>query len=99
MIAEGLAGQPEGQFGALLRKLRAALKDMSDTTDYQVAQPARYITALIALGQGDLAAARNAAGAGLRLGTRAEADEADRLRARHREIPERITARCAELAG
>ncbi len=134
MTAEGLAGQPEGQFGALLRKLRAelaamrgqydeidrelraALKDMSDTTDYQVAQSARYITALIALGQGDLAAARNAAGAGLRLpgadllygarytwplvwlGTRAEADEADRLRARHREIPERITARCAELA-
>ncbi len=134
MTAEGLAGQPEGQFGALLRKLRAelaamrgqydeidrelraALRDMSDTTDYQVAQSARYITALTALGQGDLAAARNAAGAGLRLpgadllygarytwplvwlGTRAEADEADRLRARHREIPERITARCAELA-
>ena len=133
VTAEGLAGQPEGQFGALLRKLRAelaamrgqydeidrelraALRDMSDTTDYQVAQPARYITALIALGLGDLAAARNAADAGLRLpgadllygarytwplvwlGTRAEADEADRLRARHREIPERITARCAEL--
>ena len=85
MTAEGLAGQPEGQFGALLRKLRAelaamrgqydeidrelraALRDMSDTTDYQVAQPARYITALIALGLGDLAAARNAADAGLRL--------------------------------
>src|SRR6266702_369547 len=134
VTAEALAGQPEGQFGALLRKLRAelaamrgqydeidpelraALRDMSDTTDYQVAQPARYITALIALGLGDLAAARNAADAGLRLpgadllygarytwplvwlGTRAEADEADRLRARHREIPERITARCAELA-
>src|SRR5712691_7810045 len=134
VTAEGLAGQPEGQFGALLRKLRAelaamrgqydeidrelraALRDMSDTTDYQIAQPARYITALIALGLGDLAAARNAADAGLRLpgadllygarytwplvwlGTRAEADEADRLRARHREIPERITARCAELA-
>jgi DNA-binding CsgD family transcriptional regulator len=134
VTAEALAGQPEGQFGALLRKLRAelaamrgqydeidrelraALKDMSDTTDYQVAQPARYITALIALGLGDLAAARNAADGGLRLpgadllygarytwplvwlGTRAEADEADRLRARHREIPERITARCAELA-
>src|SRR6266702_2033694 len=134
VTAEALAGQPEGQFGALLRKLRAelaamrgqydeidpelraALRDMSDTTDYQVAQAARYITALIALGTGDLAAARNAAGSGLRLpgadllygarytwplvwlGTRAEADEADRLRARHREIPERITARCAELA-
>ena len=134
VTAQGLAGQPEGQFGALLRKLRAelaamrgqydeidrelraALRDMSDTTDYQVAQSARYITALIALGQGDLAAARNAADAGLRLpgadllygarytwplvwlGTRAEADEADRLRARHREIRERITARCAELA-
>jgi len=134
VTAEALAGQPEGQFGALLRKLRAelaamrgqydeidrelraALKDMSATTDYQVAQPARYITALIALGRGDLAAARNAVDAGLRLpgagllygarytwplvwlGTRAEADEADRLRARHREIPERITARCAELA-
>jgi DNA-binding CsgD family transcriptional regulator/tetratricopeptide (TPR) repeat protein len=133
VTAEALAGQPEGQFGALLRKLRAelaamrgqydeidrelraSLRDMSDTTDYQVAQPARYITALIALGTGDLAAARNAADSGLRLpgadliygarytwplvwlGTRAEADEADRLRARHREIPERITARCAEL--
>jgi DNA-binding CsgD family transcriptional regulator len=133
VTAEALAGQPEGQFGALLRKLRAelaamrgqydeidrelraSLRDMSDTTDYQVAQAARYITALIALGTGDLAAARSAAGSGLRrpgadllygarytwplvwLGTRAEADEADRLRARHREIPERITARCAEL--
>jgi DNA-binding CsgD family transcriptional regulator len=31
------------------------------------------------------------------LGTRTEADEADRLRARHREIPERIADRCAEL--
>ena len=134
VTAEGLAGQPEGQFGALLRKLRAelaamrgqyheidgelraALRDMSGTTDYQVAQPARYITALIALGTGDLAAARSAADAGLGLpgadllygarytwplawlGTRAEADEADRLRTRHREIPERITDRCAELA-
>jgi ATP/maltotriose-dependent transcriptional regulator MalT len=134
VTAEALAGHPEGQFGALLRKLRAelaamrgqydeidselraALKDMSDTTDYQAAQPARYITALIALGTGDLAAARNAADAGLRqpgadliygarytwplvwLGMRVEADEADLLRARHRELPERITARCAELA-
>ena len=134
VTAERLAGQPEGQFGALLRKLRAelaamrgqydeidrelraALREMSDTSDYQVAQPARYITALIALGTGDLAAARNAADAGLRLpgadliygarytwpllwlGTRAEADEADRLRARQRRVPERITARCAELA-
>jgi hypothetical protein len=33
------------------------------------------------------------------LGTRAEADEADRLRARHREIPERITTRCSDLPG
>jgi hypothetical protein len=40
---------------------------VSGTTDYQVAQPARYITALIALGTGDLAAARNAVDGGLGL--------------------------------
>ena len=105
-----------GQYDEIGRELRAALRDMSGTTDYQVAQPARYITALIALETGDLAAARNAVGAGLGmpgadllygarytwplvwLRTRAEADEADRLRARHREIPERIADRCAELS-
>ena len=54
-----------GQYDEIDRELRAALRDMSGTTDYQVAQAARYITGLIALGTGDLAAARNTAGAGL----------------------------------
>ena len=56
-----------GEYDEAGRDLRAALRDMSDTTDYQFTQPVRYVTALIALGQGDMAAARDAAAGGVRL--------------------------------
>jgi DNA-binding CsgD family transcriptional regulator/tetratricopeptide (TPR) repeat protein len=105
-----------GRYDEADRELRTALGHISDMADYQFAQPVRYTTALIALGRGDLAAARDAIDAGMWLpgsdhvqgarytlplvwlGMRAEADEATRLLARRGEVPEQITARCAELA-
>ncbi len=105
-----------GRYDEADRELRTALGHISDMADYQFAQPVRYTTALIALGRGDLAAARDAIGAGMWLpgsdqvqgarytwplvwlGMRAEADEATRLLARRGEVPDQITAHCAELA-
>jgi DNA-binding CsgD family transcriptional regulator/tetratricopeptide (TPR) repeat protein len=48
-----------GRYDEADRELRTALGHISDMTDYQVAQPVRYATALIALGRGDLAAVRD----------------------------------------
>ncbi len=99
-----------GQYEEAGRELLTARQDVGDVPDYQFSQPVRYISALIALGRGDLAAARDAVTDGVRLpstdlmaanytwplvwlGMRTEADEAERLRARRREIPERIAGR------
>jgi DNA-binding CsgD family transcriptional regulator/tetratricopeptide (TPR) repeat protein len=54
-----------GRYDEADRELRTALGHISDMADYQFAQPVRYTTALIALGRGDLAAARDAVAAGM----------------------------------
>ena len=86
---------------------------MGDTTDVQFTQPIRYVEAMIALGRGDLPAARDAVAAGLAggtlravryawplvwLGMRVEADEATRCRDRREEVPAQTARHCAELA-
>ncbi len=87
---------------------------MGGTNDMQFTQPMRYTDAMIALGRGDLAAAREAVAAALEgevlswagryawpvlwLAMRIEADAATRFRDRREEVPAASAARCAELA-
>jgi len=102
-----------GRYDDAARELQAARRRMRDTTDVQFTQPIRYIEAMIALGRGDLPAARDAIAAGLAgatlraaryawpllwLGMRVEADAAIRSRDRREEVPAQATQRCAELA-
>jgi ATP/maltotriose-dependent transcriptional regulator MalT len=102
-----------GRYDDAARELRAARRAMRDTTDVQFTQPMRYIEAMIALGRGDLPAARAAIAAGLAgatlraaryawpliwLGMRVEADEATRSRDRREKVPAESARRCAELA-
>jgi DNA-binding CsgD family transcriptional regulator len=103
-----------GRYDDAGRELHNARRAMGDTTDLQFTQPMRYAEAMIALGQGDLPAARDAIAAGLAAGTptwaaryawpllwlgmRVEADEAIRARDRREEIPAGATQRGAELA-
>ena len=104
-----------GDYDQAARQVRSARRVMGDTTDVQFTQPMRYSDAMIALGRGDLPAARDAVTAALDgmaltwagryawpvlwLAMRTEADEATRFRDRREEIPAAITVRCAELAG
>jgi DNA-binding CsgD family transcriptional regulator len=104
-----------GDYDQAARQVRSARRVMGDTTDVQFTQPMRYSDAMIALGRGDLPAARDAVTAALDgmaltwagryawpvlwLAMRTEADEATRFRDRREEIPAAITGRCAELAG
>jgi DNA-binding CsgD family transcriptional regulator len=101
-----------GDYDDAARELRAGCLAMGDTTDVQFLQPMRYAEAMIALGRGDLPAARDAVAAGLAggtpsaryawpllwLGMRVEADEATRSRDRREKVPAETTRRCAELA-
>jgi ATP/maltotriose-dependent transcriptional regulator MalT len=102
-----------GRYDDAARELRAGRRAMRDTTDVQFTQPMRYIEAMIALGRGDLPAARAAVAAGLAgatlraaryawplvwLGMRVEADEATRSRDRREKVPGETARRCAELA-
>ena len=96
-------------------ELRGARRAMGDTSDVQFTQPMRYAEAMIALGGGDLAAAREAIAAGLAdgtfpwaaryvwpllwLGMRVEADEATRARDRHESVPAASAAQAGNLAG
>ncbi len=104
-----------GDFDEASRQLRSARRVAGDTTDVQFVQPLRYTEAMIALGRGDLAVARDALTAALAggalpwagryawpvlwLGMRTEADDATRFRDRRDEIPAAIAERCAELAS
>jgi DNA-binding CsgD family transcriptional regulator len=104
-----------GDYVEAARQLRAVRQAVGDTVDAQFTLPIRYTAALIALGEGDLARARDAVTAGLAdvaqtsnsryawpvlsLGMRTEADKATRFRDRREQVPPAVAARCAELAG
>jgi len=103
-----------GRYDEAVRELRDARRVLGQITDVQFTQPMRYCEAMIALGRGDLRAAREAATAGLAeaelpesarfawpllwLGMRVEADEATRFRDRREEVPPEIAERCIALA-
>ncbi|HEX4258571.1 MAG TPA: AAA family ATPase [Streptosporangiaceae bacterium] len=104
-----------GQYDDAARRLRDARRLVGDTTDVQFTQPLQFSEAMIALGRGDLAAARQAIAAGLAstplswaaryawplvwLGLRIEADQATRCRDRREPVPAAVTDRVADLAG
>jgi ATP/maltotriose-dependent transcriptional regulator MalT len=101
-----------GRYDDAASELRAGRHAIGDTTDPQFTQPIRYAEAMIALGRGDLPAARDAVAAGLAggtpsarhawpliwLGMRVEADEATRCRDRREQVPEGIAQHRGELA-
>ncbi len=103
-----------GDYDEAAREVRSARRVMGGTNDMQFTQPMRYTDAMIALGRGDLAAAREAVAAALEgevlswagryawpvlwLAMRIEADAATRFRDRREEVPAASAARCAELA-
>ncbi|MBV9793587.1 MAG: AAA family ATPase [Actinobacteria bacterium] len=104
-----------GQYADAATKLRDARRVVGGSADLQFTQPLFWVEAMIALGRGDLAGARQAVTAGLDgpvlswaaryawplvwLGLRVEADEATRSRDRREDWPAASAARCAELAG
>ena len=104
-----------GRYADAEADLRTARGALAGTTDMQFVLPLGYVTAVAALGRGDLAAAR-AAVAGclpdepfvwgaryswplLWLGIRIEADEAVRARDRRDAVPEQSAARHQVLAA
>ena len=101
-----------GDYEDASRELRQLRRSVSEVVDAQFTIPIRYIAAMIALGTGDLAAAREAVTDGLAsvitwmprywwpvlwLGLRLEADEATRCRDLREAIPSRIAAQCARI--
>ena len=104
-----------GRYDEAAREVRDARRVTGETTDYQFTLPMRYADALIALGRGDLGAARQAVTAGLAatvppeaarfawpllwLGARVEADEATRCRDRREQVPAEVANRGTTLAG
>ncbi|HEU5416910.1 MAG TPA: AAA family ATPase [Streptosporangiaceae bacterium] len=103
-----------GHYDDADRELHRARHATGDTHDIQFTQPIRYAETMIALGRGDLAAARATVAAWLDgetelwagryawpllwLGMRTEADEATLARDRHEAVPERAGQRREELA-
>jgi ATP/maltotriose-dependent transcriptional regulator MalT len=104
-----------GRYDAAAGELRGARQVIGATSEVQFTQPMCYVDALIALGRGDLAAAREAVAAGLAgaplswdaryawpllwAGMRVAADEATRFRDRREPVPAELTRRCADLAA
>ena len=102
-----------GRYDEAARELRETRRTVGNTRDVQFTLPLRYTAAVIALGVGDIAAARQAVVGGLPeaqkgwgaryawpllwLGMRLEADEATRHRDRRETVPGDLTARCAEV--
>ena len=102
-----------GQYERAAADLSETRRAMGDQAGLQVTQPTRYISALVALGLGDVVNAQNAIAPGLAsdhllwaarygwtlawLAMRAEADEAEMFRASREAIPERIPERCDEI--
>ena len=103
-----------GRYDDAAGELRDARRAIGTTSEIQYTQPMRYVEALIALGRGDLPAAREAVAAGLAdaplswearyawpllwTGMRVAADEADRFRDLREPVPAGLTRRCAGLA-
>jgi len=103
-----------GDYDAARRELRELRRTVGETVDAQFTLPGRYLTAMIALAAGDLAAARDSVTEGLAgvfpwmprywwpvlwIGMRVEADEATRFRDRREAVPARIAQRCEQIAG
>jgi DNA-binding CsgD family transcriptional regulator/tetratricopeptide (TPR) repeat protein len=104
-----------GRYDAAASDLREARQAVGATNDNQFIQPICYVDALIALGRGDLPAAREAVAAGLTgqmmpwgarfawpllwTGLRVAADEAARFRDRREPVPASLTRWCADLAA
>jgi ATP/maltotriose-dependent transcriptional regulator MalT len=104
-----------GRYDDAARRLRDARRLVGGTADVQFAQPLHFSEAMIALGRGDLAAARQAIAAGLAstplswaaryawplvwLGLRIEADEATRYRDRREAVPAAVRERVTDLTG
>jgi DNA-binding CsgD family transcriptional regulator/tetratricopeptide (TPR) repeat protein len=102
-----------GQYEQAAADLSETRRAMGDLAGLQVTQPTRYISALVALGLGDVATARSAVAPGLAsdhllwaarygwpvawLAMRAEADEAEMFRVSREVIPDRIPERCEEI--
>jgi len=101
-----------GQYPQALADLREVRRAMGDHAGLQFTQPTRYVSALVALGQGDVTAARSVLAPGLAsdqlsvagrgwpvawLAMRTEADEAAMFRASREAVPERIPQRCEEI--
>jgi ATP/maltotriose-dependent transcriptional regulator MalT len=103
-----------GRYDEAAHELRETRRKVGDTRDIQFTLPLRYVAAMIALGQGDTAAARGTVMDGLPgaktewtaryawpllwLGMRVEADDATRHRDRHEAVPGDLADRCAVLA-
>jgi DNA-binding CsgD family transcriptional regulator/tetratricopeptide (TPR) repeat protein len=103
-----------GHYDEAARELRETRRTVGNTKDVQFTLPVRYTAAMIALGVGDIATARQTVIDGLPeaqkewgaryawpllwLGMRLEADEATRHRDRRETVPGDLTARCAALA-
>jgi DNA-binding CsgD family transcriptional regulator len=103
-----------GRYDEATTNNRATKRLIGDTVDIQFTQTLRYVAGMIALGTGDIAAARQAVTEGLPdmtspwgaryawpllwLGMRIEADDATRHRDRREAVPPEITDRCALLA-
>ncbi len=104
-----------GRYQDAAADLRAARRALGQSTDMQFATTLLYTDALVALGQGDVGAARRLAAEGLVaddslqfaryvwpllwLAARIEADEATLTRDRREEVPDSTAERCRELAA
>ena len=104
-----------GRYDDAARELRDARRAIGAASEFQYTQPMRYVDALIALGRGDLPAAREAVAAGLTgaplswdaryswpllwIGMRVAAEEATRFRDRREPVPADLTLGCADLAA
>ncbi len=104
-----------GRYDDAAGELANARRAIGAANDVQYTRPMRYTDALIALGRGDLPAAREAVAAGLAgaplswdaryawpllwTGMRVAAEEATRFRDRREPVPAELTRRCAGLAA
>jgi DNA-binding CsgD family transcriptional regulator/tetratricopeptide (TPR) repeat protein len=103
-----------GDYDMARRELKDLRRTVGEMVDAQFTLPIRHLGAMIALDTGDLEAAREHVTEGLSdivlwmprycwpvlwLGMRVEAEEAVRFRDRREVVPERIAARCEQVAA